>query len=117
MRVTAALIETTQRPSIASRDVQYHFFVVFVCFSSNTYRLIFAQMMLVQDLVYHLTIRHQNSHSVAPHFPILTDNPLHTKLVLLLILQRCNFVVLINNFFSIFFVFFCGIDKRIFMLC
>lgn len=57
----------------------------------NTYRLIFAQMMLVQDLAYHLIIRHHNNHFVAPHFPTLTDNPQHIKLVLLLILQRCNF--------------------------
>lgn len=65
-----------------------------------TYQQVFVQMMLVRDLVYHLTILHHNNHCVAPHFPILIDNPLHIMLALLLILQHCNFDS-IHKFISI----------------
>jgi hypothetical protein len=70
-------------------------FLQFECIASDTYRQVFAQMMLAQDLAYHLIIRHQNNHFVAPRFPTLTNNPRHIKLVLLLILQRCNFIIII----------------------
>lgn len=57
----------------------------------STYRQVFVKMMLVRDLVCRLIIRHHNNHYVVPHFPILIDNPQHIMLVLLLILQHCNF--------------------------
>jgi hypothetical protein len=73
--------------------------------TNSTYQQVFVQMMLVLDLVYHLIILHHNNHHVVPHFPKLTDNPLHIMLVLLLILQHCNFDIhnfhlwILNNYF------------------
>lgn len=76
---------------------------------SSTYRQVFVKMMLVRDLFCRLTTRHHKNHYVVPHFPILIDNPQHIMLVLLLILQHCNFYIfLVNNLFEkVFSGFFC----------
>lgn len=77
--------------------------------NSSTYRQVFVKRMLARDPFCRLTTQHRNNHYVAPHFPKLTDNPLHIMLVLLLILQHCNFYIFfVNNLFETF----CLVDVQ-----